>query len=197
MRWSLVIYGSIIHPSLSITACICVLSLSFSQETRCRFKLFDEKHMTATVHFFTFGSDVMYTRVCQCIYLYIYTSIIYIYIDIYISIYIYIYIYIYLSTSLYIHTRILALVLGIVYIVFVWIGCMMLTSYFQASSHMTHYRAAKETSWDPPTSESDWGRPVSGFGRLKIAMGMFNLIWALECYITWIPWIVIHYNIVL
>ena len=28
---------------LSITVCICVLSLSFSQETRCMFKLFDEQ----------------------------------------------------------------------------------------------------------------------------------------------------------
>lgn len=162
MRWSLVIYASIIHPSLSITVCIRVLSLSFSQETRCVFKLFDEKNMTATVLFFTFGSDVMYTRVCQCIYIYIYKSI-----------YLYIYIFVSISIHLYIYTRILSLVLGIVYIVFVWIGCMMLTSYFQASSQ---YRAAKETSWDPQHRNQIGGCwPVSGFGRLKIAMGMFNL----------------------
>ena len=94
MRWSLVIYASIIHPSLSITACICVLSLSFSQETRCRFKLFDEKHMTATVHFFFYirvRCDV-YTRMSMYIFVYLYIYNIYIYI--YLSIYIYISIYI-------------------------------------------------------------------------------------------------------
>ena len=152
------------YSSITVHYCVysCFKFVFFSGNKVCVQVVWWKKHDSDRAFFYIRVRCDVYTRMSM--YIYIYISI---------NLYLYIYIFVSISIHLYIYTRILSLVLGIVYIVFVWIGCMMLTSYFQASSQ---YRAAKETSWDPQHRNQIGGCwPVSGFGRLKIAMGMFNL----------------------
>ena len=118
--------------SSTIYVCICLLFVLFSGNNVYVQVVWWQKTDSNFIISFTFGSNAINRRrVCQCMYVWLAG-----WMDgwMYKCIYTY--------SEVYIFTRILSLVLGILYIVFVWIGCMMLTSYFH--THLNMMRPQKK-----------------------------------------------------
>jgi hypothetical protein len=133
------------YSSITVHYCVysCFKFVFFSGNKVCVQVVWWKKHDSDRA-FFTFGSDVMYTRVCQCIYIYIYKSI-------YLYIYIYICIYIYTSIHLYTHP-------------FFGFGnciyCICVDRLYDVNiifSSLLTVQGRKRNFLGPPTSESDWG----------------------------------------